>query len=58
MDFTKVLAQLHAELANLNAAILSLEKLQEEAHPRRERPRKLAAEEKRPRNRKPVDKGN
>jgi hypothetical protein len=34
MDIDKVLAQLHAELANLNAAILSLEKLQQEARPR------------------------
>ena len=29
MDLSKVLQQLHEELANLNAAILSLERLQE-----------------------------
>jgi hypothetical protein len=29
MDLAKVLTQLHEELANLNAAILSLERLQE-----------------------------
>ena len=29
MDLAKVLLQLHEELANLNAAILSLERLQE-----------------------------
>jgi hypothetical protein len=39
MDLTKVLAQLHAELANLDAAILSLERLQQEG-PRRGRPPK------------------
>lgn len=29
MDLTKVLAQLHAELANLDAAIASLERIQQ-----------------------------
>jgi hypothetical protein len=42
MDLTKVLAQLRAELDNLNAAILSLERLQREG-PRRGRPPKLLA---------------
>jgi hypothetical protein len=39
MDLTKVLAQLRAELANLDAAIVSLERLQQEG-PRRGRPPK------------------
>jgi hypothetical protein len=42
MDLTKVLAQLHAELADLDAAILSLERLQREGR-RRGRPPKLLA---------------
>ncbi|SPE33652.1 hypothetical protein SBA3_2030009 [Candidatus Sulfopaludibacter sp. SbA3] len=41
MDFTKVLEQLRAELANLDAAILSLERLQQLDAPRRGRPPKL-----------------
>ena len=56
MDFTKVLEQLRTELANLNAAILSLEKLQDETHSRRGRPRKSAAAAVRPSNRDPQDK--
>ncbi len=43
MDLTKVLQQLHEELENLNAAILSLERLQE-AGRRRGRPPALLAE--------------
>jgi hypothetical protein len=41
MDFAKILAQLHAELANLDAAIQSLERLQkvERPHPPAKRPR-------------------
>ena len=39
MDLTKVLAQLREELANLDAAILSLERLQHEGR-RRGRPPK------------------
>jgi hypothetical protein len=42
MDLTKVLAQLRAELDNLDAAIVSLERLQREG-PRRGRPPKLLA---------------
>jgi hypothetical protein len=44
MDLDKVLAQLRAELENLNAAIVSLERLQTEG-PRRGRPPKLVAAE-------------
>ena len=40
MDLNKVLAQLHEELENLDAAILSLERLQQEGRPRRGRPPK------------------
>ena len=40
MDLDKVLAQLRAELENLDAAIVSLERLQTEA-PRRGRPPKV-----------------
>ena len=43
MDLTKVLAQLREELANLDAAILSLERLQTEGR-RRGRPPKALAE--------------
>jgi len=42
MDLDKVLAQLRAELENLDAAIASLERLQTEG-PRRGRPPKLLA---------------
>ena len=42
MDLDKVLAQLRAELENLDAAIVSLERLQTEG-PRRGRPPKLLA---------------
>ena len=42
MDLTKVLAQLRAELDNLDAAIVSLERLQREG-PRRGRPPKILA---------------
>jgi hypothetical protein len=42
MDLDKVLAQLRAELENLEAAIASLERLQTDA-PRRGRPPKLLA---------------
>jgi len=45
MDLDKVLAQLRAELENLNAAIVSLERLQSEG-PRRGRPPKSVAAEK------------
>jgi hypothetical protein len=41
MDLTKVLAQLHAELENLDAAIAGLERLQPQS-PRRGRPPKSA----------------
>ena len=40
MDLNKVLAQLREELGNLDAAILSLERLQVEGRPRRGRPPK------------------
>ena len=43
MDLARVLAQLHEELDNLNAAILSLERLQESGR-RRGRPPALLAE--------------
>ena len=43
MDLAKVLAQLHEELENLDAAILSLKRLQR-AHPRGGRPPKVLAE--------------
>ena len=46
MDLTKVLAQLREELANLDAAIDSLEKLQSEGR-RRGRPPKTVSEVKR-----------
>jgi hypothetical protein len=45
MDLDKVLAQLRAELANLDAAILSLESLQQEGGGRhRSRPPKTRSE--------------
>jgi hypothetical protein len=43
MDLSKVLAELRAELENLDAAILSLERLQQEGR-RRGRPPKALAE--------------
>lgn len=43
MDLTKVLAQLHAELAHLDAAIESLERLQTEGRRRGRPPKALAA---------------
>jgi hypothetical protein len=43
MDLYKVLAQLHEELDRLNAAILSLERLQQEGR-RRGRPPKVISE--------------
>ncbi len=43
MDLSKVLQELHEELENLNAAILSLERLQETGR-RRGRPPTLLAE--------------
>jgi hypothetical protein len=46
MDLTKVLAQLHAELANLDAAIESLERLKKEGR-RRGRPPKALSDLKR-----------
>ena len=41
MDLSKVLQQLHEELANLNAAILSLERLQEAGKHRDKEPQWL-----------------
>ena len=43
MDLTKVLSQLREELANLDAAILSLERLQTEGRRRGRPPKALAA---------------
>ena len=43
MDLSKVLAELREELENLNAAILSLERLQQ-AGPRRGRPPKALSQ--------------
>jgi len=43
MNLTKVLEQLHAELADLDAAILSLERLQHEGRRRGRPPKSLAA---------------
>ncbi len=43
MDLAKVLQQLHEELENLNAAILSLERLQESGR-RRGRPPRIVAD--------------
>jgi len=43
MDLNKVVAQLRAELANLDAAILSLERLQTEGRRRGRPPKALAA---------------
>ncbi|HEX3747740.1 MAG TPA: hypothetical protein VHW09_27580 [Bryobacteraceae bacterium] len=43
MDLNKVLAQLHEELENLDAAILSLERLQQDGR-RRGRPPKALSE--------------
>jgi hypothetical protein len=48
MDLTHVLAQLHAELAHLDAAIASLERLQQESR-KPGRPPKAISELKRPR---------
>jgi hypothetical protein len=42
MDLRKVLAQLREELANLDAAILSLERLQQEGRPRGRPPKTLS----------------
>ena len=42
MDLTKVLAQLRQELENLDAAILSLERLQQEGRRRGRPPKALA----------------
>jgi hypothetical protein len=44
MDLAKVLVELRAELDNLDAAILSLERIKPEGHRRRGRPPKLLAE--------------
>ena len=44
MDLVKVLAELRSELANLDAAILSLERLKREDRPRRGRPPKALSE--------------
>ena len=44
MDLEKVLAELRAEIHNLDAAILSLERLKQEGHRRRGRPPKLLAD--------------
>jgi hypothetical protein len=43
MDFAKVLAELRQELANLDAAINTLERLQRSGPPRRGRPPKSMA---------------
>ena len=43
MDLSKVLTQLREELENLDAAILSLERLQQDG-PRRDRPPKALSE--------------
>jgi hypothetical protein len=42
MDLTKVLAQLREELENLDAAILSLERLQQQGRPRGRPPKALS----------------
>ena len=42
MDLTKVLAQLREEVANLDAAILSLERLQQETRRRGRPPKALS----------------
>jgi hypothetical protein len=44
MDITKVVAELRQELANLDAAISTLERLQQSAPRRRGRPTKSLAE--------------
>jgi hypothetical protein len=44
MDLAKVLVELRAELDNLDAAILSLERLKQEGNRRRGRPPKLIAD--------------
>ena len=49
MDLSKVLAQLRAELENLDAAIISLERLQHEGK-RRGRPPKAISEAKKSRS--------
>ena len=46
MDLAKVLVELRAELENLDAAILSLERLKQEGHRRRGRPPKWMKEAK------------
>lgn len=43
MDLSQVLAELREELENLDAAILSLERLQQEDQPRRGRPPKAVS---------------
>ena len=44
MDLSKVLAQLREELANIDAAILSLERLQTEGRRRGRPPKALSAQ--------------
>ena len=44
MDLAKVLVELRAELENLDAAILSLERLKQEGQRRRGRPPKLLSD--------------
>ena len=46
MDLSKVLAQLREELANIDAAILSLERLQTESRRRGRPPKTLSASKK------------
>jgi hypothetical protein len=52
MDLSKVLLLLHEELTNLNAAIVSLERLQERAKGRGRHPAWLAAEKRSERTRR------
>ncbi len=55
MDLSKVLAQLREELANLDAAILSLERLQQEGRRRGRPPKALAQLSKAPRSIRKVE---
>jgi len=55
MDLSKVLTQLRAELEDLNTAIASLERLQQEGRRRGRPPKALAQLSKAPRTRKGQD---
>ena len=55
MDLTKILAQLREELANLDAAILSLERLRQEGRRRGRPPKPISNQSKGSRTTRPDD---